>query len=370
MELTLKILNEYKELKDMFKDKYDCELTIEQDKKYKITLEFLIYNGYLERGKYLRSTNYPKLEKFYLFEQNFKNEIKKLTNLDEEITNLEKLESLISEIDSLIPIRNGIDSAEYKTWRRKLDKFIVHLFGEDSKEKLEIDRLDCIYVIRIMSVGTDISTLKYNFYKEQLFKIQSTLQSYKNDAIEKDDGINIVENLESEPPKMKQKKIFISHSSKDKEYVNELVKLLRLIGLKKDNLFCSSVNGYGIPLGKNIFEYLREEFNNFELHVIFVHSNNFYDSPICLNEMGATWVVKYKHTSIILPDFDMNRMTGVISKEDIAIRLDGDDVNSRLTELKNELINDFNLDDEDSIIWEDNRNDFIKKVIELSQQSN
>lgn len=179
-----------------------------------------------------------------------------------------------------------------------------------------------------------------------------------------------INNLEREQQKVKQKKIFISHSSKDKEYVKAIVNLLKSIGLKKDNLFCSSVDGYGIPLGKNIFEYLREEFNNFELHVIFVHSNNFYDSPICLNEMGATWVVKYKHTSIILPDFDMNRMTGVISKEDIAIRLDGDDVNSRLTELKNELINDFNLYDEGSIIWEDNRNDFIKKVSELSQQSN
>ena len=48
--------------------------------------------------------------------------------------------------------------------------------------------------------------------------------------------------------------VFISHSSKDKSFVEALVDLLEGLGLTKNNLFCSSVDGYGIPLGRDIFE--------------------------------------------------------------------------------------------------------------------
>lgn len=46
--------------------------------------------------------------------------------------------------------------------------------------------------------------------------------------------------------------VFISHSSKDKEFAEALVDLLESIGLNKDTLFCSSVAGYGLGLSKNI----------------------------------------------------------------------------------------------------------------------
>ena len=43
-----------------------------------------------------------------------------------------------------------------------------------------------------------------------------------------------------------------SHSSKDKAFVEELVELLESIGFDENNLFCSSVDGYGIGLGEDI----------------------------------------------------------------------------------------------------------------------
>ena len=46
----------------------------------------------------------------------------------------------------------------------------------------------------------------------------------------------------------KSPKIFISHASKDKNYVSSIVKLLEFIGLRQEKLFCTSVPGYGIPL--------------------------------------------------------------------------------------------------------------------------
>lgn len=62
-------------------------------------------------------------------------------------------------------------------------------------------------------------------------------------------------------------KIFISHSSKDIRYVECIVALLDDMGLDQDNVFCSSLPGYGIPLDRNVFGYLREQFQLFDLHV-------------------------------------------------------------------------------------------------------
>lgn len=46
------------------------------------------------------------------------------------------------------------------------------------------------------------------------------------------------------------KKIFISHATKDKEIIEELIDLLESIGVNSTQFFCSSFEGYGIPLGE------------------------------------------------------------------------------------------------------------------------
>jgi hypothetical protein len=48
----------------------------------------------------------------------------------------------------------------------------------------------------------------------------------------------------------KSPRVFISHSSQDKNYVTCLVGFLEDIGLTEEMLFCSSVPGYDIPLMK------------------------------------------------------------------------------------------------------------------------
>ena len=123
----------------------------------------------------------------------------------------------------------------------------------------------------------------------------------------------------------KKPKLFISHASSDKVYVQEIVSLLDDMGLTDEHIFCSSIPGYDIPVGKTIFQYLLEQFHEYDLHVIFVHSKNYYMRPVCLNEMGAAWALKSKYTSILLPTFDFSGMNGVVNNSDIAIKLDNDE---------------------------------------------
>ena len=159
--------------------------------------------------------------------------------------------------------------------------------------------------------------------------------------------------------------IFISHSSKNKDQVAKIADLLRSINLSpRRDIFCSSLPGYGIPNGANIFDFLRERFLNYDLHIIFVHSPEYYESPVSLNEMGAAWVLRANATSLLLPGFDFSGMKGVIGSACIAIKLDGDrpEVKDRLNQLRRELESEFDISDNEDIIWEEARDKFIREI--------
>ena len=159
--------------------------------------------------------------------------------------------------------------------------------------------------------------------------------------------------------------IFISHSSENKAQVAKIADLLRSINLSpRRDIFCSSLPGYGIPNGANIFDFLRERFLNYDLHIIFVHSPEYYESPVCLNEMGAAWVLRANATSLLLPGFDFSGMKGVIGSDCIAIKLDGDrsEVKDRLNQLRRELESEFDISDNEDIIWEEARDRFIHEI--------
>ncbi len=88
-------------------------------------------------------------------------------------------------------------------------------------------------------------------------------------------------------------KVFISHSSEDIAFVNELVKLLEFLGVdSSEKLLCSSIKGYQIPTSEDFADYILKQFYDYNLFVIIVHSHNYYSSPYSLNEMGAAWVLK------------------------------------------------------------------------------
>lgn len=156
--------------------------------------------------------------------------------------------------------------------------------------------------------------------------------------------------------------VFISHSSKDKEFVEALVDLLESIGLTKDNLFCSSVDGYGIPLSNDIFETIRALFDEHELYVIFIHSPRYYESHISLNEMGAAWVLKTDFCSLLTKDMEFNKMTGIVNSRSLSIKVNNDDAPARLTELKNKLTDILELIPIDEVKWERKKNHFLKFV--------
>ncbi len=123
----------------------------------------------------------------------------------------------------------------------------------------------------------------------------------------------------------KEHKLFISHSSADKEYMIALVEMLEGIGISSDSLVCSSVQGYGIPLGNDIYDWLRDRFVKDDLRVLFALSQNYYGSPACLSEMGAAWITKPQVTLLLLPGFDFKDIKGCVNSREIGISIDSSD---------------------------------------------
>ena len=197
---------------------------------------------------------------------------------------MNKLDSLIADGKQLIDeynkapqeIYGRVSGIKYETWMGKVKMFAdASLKGNPMKNELEV-----MYKKRNNYLGTSAV--------EKVMGILYALQSSDVIVGEK-----------------KTMKIFISHSSNDKKYGDILVELLRGVGLKKEEIIYTSNDIYGIPLRKNIYDYLRDNIDD-EIHMIFLLSENYFNSVACLNEMGASWLAQKEHTIIGVPKFDFN----------------------------------------------------------------
>lgn len=163
-------------------------------------------------------------------------------------------------------------------------------------------------------------------------------------------------------------KIFISHATADKPIVEKFVTLLEQIGVKQDQLFCSSVAGYGIPQGSgDLYDFIRNEMSNDNLFVIMMLSKNYYNSPACLNEMGAAWIKQSAYQSVLLPGFQYSEIKGAVNPRDISFCLsDKENRNYALTELKNRIITHLGVNDNGQSLWERFRDKFVAEIDSIS----
>lgn len=182
-----------------------------------------------------------------------------------------------------------------------------------------------------------------------------------------EDEQNYQEEASGTMNKEKKPLVFISHSSKNREQVKLIVELLRAINmLPQQDVFCSSLPGYDIPINTayRIFDFLRSRFLEYNIHVFFIHSAEYYASAVSLNEMGAAWALKSKATSFLLPGFEFSDMKGVINGDRIAIKVDNDviEVKDKLNQLRDALVAEFELAPVPNITWEQARDKFVEEI--------
>jgi hypothetical protein len=140
--------------------------------------------------------------------------------------------------------------------------------------------------------------------------------------------------------------IFLSHSSTDKSYGDALEKFITGLGVKREQLIYTSHPMHIIPLDEDIYEYLKKNINR-KVFMIFLWSDAFLDSPSCLMEMGAAWVIQSDYTNIFTPDFNFNNpkyLACAVNIRKMGIILNGDDrCKISMIELKEKIVSLFKL---------------------------
>ena len=197
---------------------------------------------------------------------------------------------------------------------------------------------------------------EYQFYKLALSN--STSYLLPGDSVQKQ-ILRILLDLRkysSSAPKYFDR-VFISHSSKDLDVVAPFVKMLSSLGLDSSKLFCSSVEGYGIPLRENIYDYLKREFIEKNTFVVMIMSDNYYNSKPSLNEMGAAWVMSKEYVHILINGFEFNQIEGAVDPQKIGFKIED---KYRLNEFKDNLIKELRLPPVAN--WPQIRDEFLSEI--------
>lgn len=170
---------------------------------------------------------------------------------------------------------------------------------------------------------------------------------------------------------VKQTKIFISHRGDDANYATAIVDFFEDLGVIADSIVCTSVPGHLIPNGQKIYDWLRSQFLEYNLHMIFLLSDKYYGSPDCLNEMGAAWITKTDSDVILLPGFGPEKIRGCIGSDTMAIHCDGKDdiLEDRIKQLRNKVCQEFSLTLPKDRRWQRIKNDVIRQLRERESET-
>ena len=288
-----------------------------------------------------------------------------LKELDEYINQGESLIRSFN-IPSVFPLTISKFEREIEFWNKEVIEFLKARLNSVIGNNTYLNEFIRKKSSNLEPIAALIAGVQIDVNKSELKNLINHLQSKVDVLIQLKrnskyiDAVNFYDELFIENQETKMKRIFISHSSSDKAYVEKIIDILGIIGVPSDKIFCTSFEGYGVALGDNFLEKIKSEFDN-DLIVIFVLSKNFYKSPICLCEMGATWIKTKLHIPILIPPFKYENIKGVIPQTN------GMMINDKLkyNSLKVTIEEAFKLSQIDASIWERKRDNVLDEILIL-----
>lgn len=226
-----------------------------------------------------------------------------MTTINEKIKLLNKLLDKSSTV-----IIESSNDPDFKSWKNLVERTFIKVFGKNSTEFKHFIQLQFYFPAMIWTESSDYSDDNGRVFRQDFNMLKNSIKQYIEEFEEQtNDETTVV----SDENNTTIKKVFISHAHSDAKIVEELIELLESIGLESNQIFCTSFEGYGIGLGENFLNPIKDELLS-EALVLFLLSDSFYKSPVCLCEMGATWVLAKEHIPIIVPPLDYNDIKGVI----------------------------------------------------------
>lgn len=159
-------------------------------------------------------------------------------------------------------------------------------------------------------------------------------------------------------------KIFISHSYKDKEIV-DLFKNVILnagLGVLDSEIAYTSTPETGVSLGGSIPQYIKDNLADSDF-VFFMISNNYRESEVCLNEMGAAWALDKNVKPLLLRDVSFESV-GWLYRMNLCAKINDAD---RLDELRDEFIEKYGSQTK-TVVWNRKKNEFVSAISQECHQ--
>lgn len=149
-------------------------------------------------------------------------------------------------------------------------------------------------------------------------------------------------------------KVFLSHSSEDSTVVAQFVHLLEDgIGLERTEIRCSSLLGYGLPLGSPFRDAIRDDIEAADA-VLALVSPSFVKSAYCMGEVGIAWGLRKHLIPLLLPTVTPGDIRGPLDSLVVSNIADTgalDTLWEELSERGGRV--------RDPVRWQDRRNQFL-----------
>lgn len=223
------------------------------------------------------------------------------------LDNKDTLQKEIGEIENLqrayeqACLRTHDNSREainaYHSWYNKTVVICNSAFGSDNPEVQEFRSVD--------NSGNG-HKLKRNYH--ELGGCYSILMS------------NLKMNMEADVIKVEKKKyvgqtkiqrplIFISHAGDDSAIIKVFIDwiLKNYIGLRDENIVCTSFEANTLQVGSDIQQYIKDKIGAADV-VLSMVSQNYKKSEVCMNEVGAAWALQKTIMQLVLPDADFDSL--------------------------------------------------------------
>ncbi len=154
------------------------------------------------------------------------------------------------------------------------------------------------------------------------------------------------------------KSVFISHAVKDSKIAEQIVELLEGgIGVPDSEIFCSSLEGYGIPTGENFVTYIKKQIQEPKV-VILLLTPSYFASNFCISELGASWAMSHDVFPILVPPLSYDDVKDVLLVTQVA-KIDND---IKYNELRDCLIEKVSFTSKSSTKWDTKRKVFLKSI--------
>ena len=163
-------------------------------------------------------------------------------------------------------------------------------------------------VKRLEALLKDLHCAIKGKYPSIATSLKESMDLYDNDPIIHISAITaIVDCICAIEQLLNGKRIFISHSSKDKQIVSDFIDhiLCLGIGINRNDIFCTSIEDIAIRNGEDIRSHIQDNIRCADFSFLLI-SDNYKASEICLNEMGAVWAYDSNVRLFLLPDTTFN----------------------------------------------------------------